>query len=458
MIYDSGFEALTYEAVEGADYVTFNGNVMTILDSAMAKENVVINVKDSAGNVVKTFTYTLTLEASYQVKGNPLVGAQIEFVITSNLPAERFSLEIVEGGEAATLDGNFLTINEDAVAGTIVKVKVACAADESWGEVLEFVVGKQEVTEENILLAKGDAGKDAANIGYAALDLSEAEVDLQKLEKVLLDGEETTDYTISGNVITFNNPAAGTHAIVFETPSLKYIANVCFYGHSISTIAELDAWRTTQVLAYTVLLKDLNAQGQTLAVSDVWREGVLDGLGHTIYNFTMTSSFVCALNSTGAVKNLQLVNFIQDCTALAWENKMGVVCVENNGGLIENVLLKGELVNVPSGDHYGLISSTAGNNSVQRNIFAELTSDGSGNHYSGPWWKADNYTISNVAMLFNGRTYNPGYTEEQICYYSSMGDFASKVDLSKWAGWTLKDGMFYMSEYVVDGNYPEGDI
>ena len=458
VIYDSGFDALKYEAVEGADYVSFNGNVMTLLDTAKANENVVINVKDSAGNVIKTFTYTLILEASFEVVGSPLVGGQVEFVITSNLPAERFTIEVVEGGASATLNGNVLMISEDAVDGTIIKVKVACAADESWGETLEFVVGKKEVTAENILLAKGDAGKDVAHIGLATLDLSETEVDVQKLQKIILDGEETTAYTISGNLIIFNNPEAGTHAIVFETASVKYNASVCFYGHSISTMAELEAWRATQVLAYTVLLKDLNAQGQTLAVSDVWKEGVFDGLGHTIYNFTMTGSFVYALNSTATVKNLQLVNFTQDASAYAWGNKIGVICVENNGGIIENVMLKGDLINVPAGDHYGLISSTAGNNSVMRNVFAELTSDGSGNHYSGPWWKADNYTISNVAMLFNARTYNPGYTEDQIRYYDNMSDFAAKVDLSKWEGWTLENGKFYMTDYVVDGNFPEGDI
>ena len=458
VIYDSGFEALTYDVTEGADYVSFNGNVMTILDTAMANENVVVNVKDSAGNVVKSFTYTLTLEASFEVVGNPLVGGQVEFVISSNLPAERFTLEILEGGASASLNGNFLMINEDAVDGTIIKVKVACLADESWGGVLEFVVGKKEVVSEKLLLAKGDAGKDVANIGLAAVDLSETEIDLQKLQKVILDGEETTNYTISDNVMTFNNPDAGTHAIIFETASVRYIANVCFYGHSVSTIAELEEWRSTQVLAYTVLLKDLNAQGQTLAVSSVWREGAFDGLGHTIYNFTLKGGFVCALNPAGAVKNLQLVNFIQDCSLASWDNKFGVVCGENNGGTIENVMLKGDLINVPGGDHYGLIASTAGNNSVMRNVFGELTSDGTGNHYSGPWWRADNYTVSNVAMLFNGRTYNPGYTEAQIRYYSNMSDFAANVNLSLWAGWTLKDGKFYMSDYVVDGNFPAGDI
>ena len=458
IIYNSGFEALTYEVTAGNDYVAFNENVMTILaDKAMANETVVVEVKNEAGDVVTTFAYTIKLDATLEVTGRPLVGETIEFAITSSAAAERFTIEILEGADIATLDGNLLMVSEDAVEGSTIKVKVSCDADASWGEEFEFAVLKSEITEEKRFLVKGDAGKDVANIGNATLDLSETDVDLAKLEKVTIDGIEMTAYTVSGNAITFIEPAAGMHTIMFETTAVRYLVNVCFYGHSISSVAELEDWRKTQVLAYTVLLKDINAQGRTLAVSDVWREGVLDGLGHTIYNFTLTSGFVCAINGGGAIKNLQLVNFIQDCSLSTWENKFGVIGGENNGGLVENVLLKGSLINVPAGDHYGMIMVTALNNSVLRNVFAELTSDGTGNHYTGPWYKDGNWTISNVAVVFNANSYNPGYTDAQIRFYGNTSDFTTTVNLSNWEGWTLKDGKFYMSEYVTDGNYPMGD-
>ena len=58
------------------------------------------------------------------------------------------------------------------------------------------------------------------------------------------------------------------------------------------------------------LMKDIDLGGADWTPIANFR-GNLDGGLHTISNFTMTSSFVHALNSSAAVKNLQLVHFTQ---------------------------------------------------------------------------------------------------------------------------------------------------
>ena len=303
---------------------------------------------------------------------------------------------------------------------------------------------------------KSNGSLDSAATGTAVVDFAALGLNIPTVTSVLIDGEVFSDFSFSGTKLTLNNAPGGEHVYTIMAGVNGYVMSGCVYANGISSVAELEAWRTSDIAAYTVLLSDIDAQGATLAVSDIWHGGILDGMGHTISNFKMTQGFVYAINGSGAIKNLQLINFVQDCSAMSWTNKFGVVCSENNGGTIENILLKGALVNMPNEDHYGLISSTAGNNSVMKNVFAELTSDGAKNHYTGPWWKADNYTISNVVIVFNASSYNAEYTEDQVRVYGNMDDFAANVDLSKWEGWTLADGKFYMSEYeavsIMDTN------
>ena len=429
-----GAYGVTYD--KNAGTYSLNGNTYTSLDAIES--------------VVKLEDVTLSLNNESLLLGeNKQLTPVLTYFDGTVFDKEAFFEWSSSNPSVATVDENGMvkTLSEGV---TTITVK-GCGG--LYSATCTVSVSKKAITDSTLFLVKGDAGKDVSNIGLAALDLSGKGIDLQKVEKATVGGE-ATDYTVDGNVITFTNPKAGTNVVVLETATEKYNLEVCFYGHSISTLAELEEWRTTQVKAYTVLLEDIDAQAQTLATTNIWKEGILDGLGHTISNFKMTTAFVYALNGSAAIKNLQLVNFVQDASAYAWGNKMGVVCNENNGGKIENVLLKGNIVNVPDSDHYGLISSTAGNNSVMKNVFANLTSDGSKNHYTGPWYKADNYTISNVAIVFNANAYNPGYSEDQIRIYSSMDEFVASVDLSKWAGWTLANGKFYMSEYS-DGTITE---
>ena len=438
--YGASLELLIKNGLYGAYGVTYdkntktyslNGNTYTSIEeveSVVKLEDATLSVENEALGVGENKQLTPAL--TYY--DGALCNKDVFFTWSSSNPGVA---TVDENGKVAALAEGTTTITVQACGGLYT---ATCTVS----------VSKQAITDTNLFLAKGNAGMEAKNIGLAALDLSGKGIELQKLEKVTIDGAATSAYTIDGNVITFNDPAPGTHAIVLETAAVKYTMDVCFYGHGISTLADLETWRTSDVQAYTVLLSDIDAEAQTLATTDIWHGGILDGLGHTISNFTMKGGFVCAINGGGAIKNLQLVNFTQDCSFAGTDVvKSGVLCGENNNGTIENILLKGKLINVPSVDHYGLIQTTAHKNSVLRNVFAELTSDGTKNHYTGPWWHDAGYTISNVAIVFNASAYNHDYTEDQIRTYGSMDAFATTVDLSKWEGWTLKNGKFYMSEY-----------
>ncbi len=438
------------------EYLSYADEILTAVE--YGTQNLVVTAKVN-GAVVHTHTIAVTVFESgsvdVQLEGED-IGLKIngEGFDLSNFKAmvngeplenPNFTISFGENGIVKEEDGKLCPVAE----GTTTVTVTFTTTQGSYNRVVSVRVYKETIALGEFLV-KGDAGKDAQNIGLAPLDLSGKELDLQDVEKVYVNGEETTDYTISDAVITFTNPEGGSNAIILETAVERYVVNACFYGHSLSTLDELKEWRTGNIAAYTVLLNDIDCQGETLATLESgYKAGLLDGLGHTVYNFMLKKGFLHGIDATGGIKNIQFVNFIQDCSA-AGAGAVGFgILATDNGGTIENVLLKGKLVNVPNADHYGLIYKGALENSVCKNVFAELYTDGLGNHYTGPMWTVanDNYTLSNVAIVFNGSPYHRDFNPTQVISYANMDEFAENVELSLWNGWTLEEGKFFMNEY-----------
>ena len=456
---------LTYNGVEFTNAevsVETTGNKLFYQDDELTAveygtQNVVVTAKVN-GTVVHTHTIAVEVFESGSLVLD-MDGADIGIKMSdagfdlSNFKAmvngvalenPNFEVTFSEDGVAKNENGKICPVAEGNVT---VTVKFTTSQG-SYDKIVAVRVYKESFNVGDFLV-KGNAGIDAANIGTVAIDLTDKGIDLTTVEKMIVDGEETAfDGIIGDNGLTFTDPAGGAHTIVLETVIERFYVNATFYGHSISTLEELEAWRTGEIAAYTVLLNDIDADGETLvALESGYKAGVLDGLGHTVYNFMMKKGFLHGIGATGGIKNIQFVNFLQDCSAAGvGAVGFGVLAVDN-GGTIENVMLKGKLVNVPEADHFGLIYKGALDNSVCKNVFAELYTDGIANHYTGPMYSEGNYTLSNVAIVFNGSPYHKDYTTEQVMSYANMEEFTTMVDLSLWNGWTGANGQFCMNAY-----------
>ncbi len=439
------------------------GNGLSYVDEMLiaveyGTQNLVITATVN-GTVVHTHTMVVTVfesgsidveledgEIALKIGGEGFAISNFKAMVNGLLLENpEFTFEFETEGFVKVEDGMICPVAEGSTTATVCFT----TTQNTYNRIVFIKVYKEAINLGNVL-AKGDAGKTVQNIGLAAIDLSEKEIALQDVEKVLINGKETTAYTIEGNVITFINPNGGSNEIVLETAMAKYNLDACFYGHSISTLAELEEWRTGNIAAYTILLKDIDCEGETLAVIESgYKSGQLDGLGHTVCNFVLKKGFIHGIDATGAIRNIQFVNFIQDCSS-AGAGAVGFgVLATDNAGTIENVLLKGKLINVPNADHYGLLYKGALEGSVCQNVFAELTSDGVGMHYTGPMWRVDtgNYILSNVAYVFNGNVYNSDYNPTQVTVYVTMEEFAQNMDATLWNGWTMEEGKFFLSNY-----------
>ena len=243
---------------------------------------------------------------------------------------------------------------------------------------------KKEVVNINdkILLAQGNATKWSYKTGTAIVDFSDYGADFSSVEKVLIDGEEFTNYTASGATISIKDAAGGDHTIMVETPTNIYNATVCVYVNGISTAAELEAWRTSESYWYTVLLNDIDYEGATLSVgANVLN--TLDGRGHSISNFTYTQGFVKALyDPKSEIKNISFENITQDCSALGkWPSYglFGTSCA----GTIENVYLQVTTTGFEEGgEHCAVVVSTLKANSVVKNVVLDISNANKNAHYA----------------------------------------------------------------------------
>ena len=321
-------------------------------------------------------------------------------------------------------------------------------------------IERQTVTVANEFFAQGDAGKTSQNTGNATVDFSGSEVVLGTVQAVTY-GEENTavEYTANGNALTLVNAPAGTYTYTIVTNVHTYIADICVYGRGISTAEEFIAWRnetgdgTNSFWAYTVLLNDIDLKGAQLGAVSGYMRGWLDGRGHTIANFTLPSTVTGLLPriySQGGVKNLQIVNVLQDCSS-ATNHVTTSIIAQMADGTIENVLIIGE-TKIPSGyQHRGVITYGATATAKVQNVILKLESNGTMSHYavgvnSAAGVKIDNvYMVAGVNAVVCQDTLNPTNTG----VYTSDTKMMAAVDFSAWEKpWVIAGGKLpYMRDY-----------
>ena len=141
---EQDYSDAVYTIVEGADYATISGNILTVSESAA--EGSVIKVK-TAKDGVDSNIVTITVIPSTYVESifistnsdskNVMKGSTV--VLTAEVTpagnAQSFiQWEIVEGADYATISGNALTIKSDAPSGATVKVRAV------FGDVVSNVI------------------------------------------------------------------------------------------------------------------------------------------------------------------------------------------------------------------------------------------------------------------------------------------------------------------------------
>ena len=459
--------ALTYNGAEftmaevtattTGDVISYADGQITANDYGTQTVNVVATV-----NGAEVYTYEIAVTV-FEVGAVTFEGENIELKLgqegfaISNFKATVNGVETTEVEFNVTFSAEGIVTVEDGkicpVAEGDVSVTVAFTTSQATYDVIVPVKVSKQAIKLDTIYAKGSLGETSAEIGDVTVDFTD-KINLAEIIKVTCDGEEYTSFTVDGNVVTVISAPQGVHTFTLESENVRYFVEVCFYGYGVSTVEELEAWRTGNIAAYTVLLNDIDYEGKAMsAVTSGYKVGVLDGLGNTIYNFISTTGFVQGIDVTGGIKNLQLVNFIQDCSGAGVGAVNFGVLAKDNMGTIENIFLKGQLINVPDAvDHYGLVYIGAYDNSVCRNVFADLRSDGTGNHYTGPVWRQSNsnanFVFENVVYVFNQNTYPYDYTVSQTTVYTTFEDFAVGDVASKWGeNWKLENGQFSMNAY-----------
>ncbi|MBQ8428926.1 MAG: Ig domain-containing protein [Clostridia bacterium] len=394
------------------------------------------------------------------VEGKPNLGTTMKLSSPSFYPVT-FAVETAISG--VSIDGNVVTVAEDATIDGDFTIVVTCEQYPSLRKELTYKVNKPIIHTEETYSIKGDAAFDAANTntGNAVLNLSESAVDVSKITEIKC-GDVTLDasaYTIDAEnkTVTFINGAAGENEYTLVTTTANYTMNVLIYGYAISTAEEFETWRTSSTWRYTILANDIDLEGATLSSYTGWMRGVLDGRGHTIANFTVTTGITGNIYQYGGFRNIQLVNVTQDCTGI--DNGVAVrngILAQTCNGVIENVYIKGQVRNIGSGiQHWAVLCYNTGNATYARikNVIVDVVTDGTKVHMvansTGNIAEFDN--VHFICSTAEGGTYK--VTDLAVAtntgVYATEAIFLARANLSLFgAPWIVETGKLpYMSDY-----------
>ena len=298
---------------------------------------------------------------------------------------------------------------------------------------------KQTVNVEEVILAKGSGGRWNQATGAAPVDLSGVSADLSKIESVTLDGEEFTSYSASGAKLTLTDAVGGDHTLVITTETHIYNVQICVYAVSISTVDELEAWRTGEHWAYTVLLNDIDCGGATLGAATNNLCGILDGRGYTISNFTVTNGFIkntySSCGTTAGIKNLQLKNAVQDCSFTTGNGTTTGILGQHVYGVFENIYIEMSTVNAAV-DHWGVLFYTANSGTIVKNVIINVTaSDNNKFHYF--MMTSNAATFENVYGVYaNGKAmYGSPAWNTDGCYEQVDWMLSSVPSIEAWGGY-----------------------
>ena len=308
--------------------------------------------------------------------GEATIGSTISFDYTSFYP---LTIALEKEVTGVSVSNNKVVIGAEAAVGSEFTVVISSEQYPDWSKTFTFKVERKVTQLEGNFLAKGsNTDKWSYDTGEASFDLTGKGVDLSQVTAVEADGESFTDYTINGNVLTLTNAPAGDCVYTLKTATEDFRFTGCIYNNGISTVTELESWRTTESYWYTVLLNDIDYDGAPLTKAGANVLGKLDGRGHSISNFTFTDGFVKSLYAADSViKNVAFLNVTQDCTGITDYGLFGQSCA----GTIENVYVQITAINLTK-DHNGLLAYGLQSGAVAKNVVLDIQSENAYGYYA----------------------------------------------------------------------------
>ena len=354
-------------------------------------------------------------------KGATTIGSRITFDTTSFYPLTYALAEEVTG--VSINENNELVIGADATVGATITVNASCAAMPTFSKQFTFTIEKEIVNVADLMLAKGSAGKWERGTGTATIDLTDKGIDLANVDSVAIDGVAFAGYAISGNTISLTEAPGGDHVLTIDTAAKTYNVKICVYTLGISTVEELEEWRTTESYWYAVLLNDIDYKGETLAVG-ANTLGTLDGRGYKIKNFTYAQGFVKSVYDTQSViKNIYFIA-TQDCTGMGKYPAYGLFGQWTNG-TIENIYLDITTTNMDTGaEHIATICYGLEATATAKNIVVDLKNANGNFHYALNEKKEGGTTIG----LVGGYEGAKGSSEGAGADWGVNGGFHAKLD------------------------------
>ena len=356
------------------------------------------------------------------VNGVAKAGETITFKATSFYPVTFALAEDVAG---VTMENNQVVLSDDAVPGTTFKVVATCQQLDVEKE-FEFTVERTAVQIEGTFLAKGKDNQWSYATGAASFDLSGKGVDLSAVTSLLINGVEFTNYAVSGNVLTVTDAPGGDCIYTLTTETKDYNFTGCVYCYGISTVEELNTWRTTERYQYAVLLNDIDYEGAVLG------EGAnilstLDGRGYTISNFTYGKGFVKSLHDAKAeIKNVAFKNVTQDCSNISSWPAIGIFGAYSKGN-IENVYVQVTTQGFAN-EHCGIIVGNLQGNATVKNVVIDVTNAEAKKHYA---FNSKEATVTVVGVVGSYNDTNGmseiagGWGPEANGFYASISEIVS---------------------------------
>lgn len=391
--------------------------------------------------------------AAVTVSGESNLGYSLSFDTTSFYP---LTYALAQDYAGISVEGNIVSIGADAIVDSQFSVVVTCETLSEFEQTFTFTVKKPIVNTGLKLLTKGDAAltEENANTGNAVVDLTDTDIDLSTVTEIRVGGValDSSAYSISDNKVTFVNAPAGENAYTFVSSTVEYTMSICVYNYEISTKAEFLAWRDTNVWKYAILTADIDLENQVLEVAGgSAMRGILDGCGHKISNFTVSTGLVRTIQAAGGFKNVSFVNVTQDCTGIetvqpTYKAVRYGFLTQTSSGIIENVSIQGKIINVAEGvSHWGMLCYNSQATAVIKNVVLDIVSDSTEKHYvinTATIKEIDNVHLNfrSVYEDFAGKVVITDAAATNTAVYTTDEALAS-ADFSLFTGiWTVESG------------------
>lgn len=298
------------------------------------------------------------------------VNKEVEATLTSNKACEW----IIEGLDDSmyTLENGILTVLPSAPTdGTfnIIATYTEARFDHVYAVKMENILIKKKPAEVKNLDVKPIVGLNRTTETYAFTMDKAAEV-----LGVTINGAETDEYTVRGNVVSINAAAfetLGDVEIVIETDEVLYKAAAEVFDYALGSLAEFKTYWNTTVMAGTVtatavLTADIDAatwENNGNMITPTFA-GLLDGRGHTISNAKAGwNGFFYNLASTGVIKNVSFTGMRLLAAPVVFGNMLE--------GTVENCYFEGKITRTISTPKPAFCVSL-GRTAVVRNVVVNI--------------------------------------------------------------------------------------